>query len=468
MTKQAGQNAKKKQIENVSDENSSDTDEELDKYPRKKSKKGENGSNVKKRKIQPPQFPTFGSLPDVDVNKTTRNVKVSSKRSSDVDVNKTTRNIEVSSKRSSDVDVNKTTRKGTSTERRISNKPGQIVENKRGKENIALNDQRDQSGIVKNKRGKENIALNDQHGQSDETFEEVSMTEFVSRINSTVEKSKTGTGNIGLKGCATSTPNKNGTLKPSCSKTVEENANNDEIPVSREDDFDFHDDQEKDMSDGTYEPHMDTDRGSSDSSSEADENRSLENITEEEEPNEDDPVQTNTAADGRTGVIAILKHMYEKTKKIERRQENLENNIEEIKQLLLSRTETLTHPKDLPKLPLQAYADSKHLEEKINREESQKDYVIKRLCLAARGTSDKECAKRVMEKLMSNHVGTFYSWQGSGGKKDSFKNTVMMETVRLAIKKLRHDVDMGTAEDAIKDWLKSRKFAKNNAIRNIE
>ncbi|XP_039301709.1 uncharacterized protein LOC120356902 isoform X1 [Solenopsis invicta] len=160
--------------------------------------------------------------------------------------------------------------------------------------------------------------------------------------------------------------------------------------------------------------------------------------------------------------------MYEKTKKIEQRQTNLENNIEEIKQLLLSRTETLTHPKDLPKLPLQAYADSKHLEEKINREESQKDYVIKRLCLAARGTSDKECAKRVMEKLMSNHVGTFYSWQGSGGRKDSFKNTVMMETVRLAIKKLRQHVDMGTAEDAIKDWLKSRKFAKNNAIPNIE
>jgi hypothetical protein len=68
--------------------------------------------------------------------------------------------------------------------------------------------------------------------------------------------------------------------------------------------------------------------------------------------------------------------MYEKTKKIEQRQTNLENNIEEIKQLLLSRTETLTHPKDLPKLPLQAYADSKHLEEKINREESQKDYVV--------------------------------------------------------------------------------------------
>lgn len=31
---------------------------------------------------------------------------------------------------------------------------------------------------------------------------------------------------------------------------------------------------------------------------------------------------------------------------------------------------------------------------------------------------------------MSNHVGTFYSWQGSGGKKDTFKNSIMMETVR--------------------------------------
>ncbi|RLU24832.1 hypothetical protein DMN91_002922 [Ooceraea biroi] len=68
--------------------------------------------------------------------------------------------------------------------------------------------------------------------------------------------------------------------------------------------------------------------------------------------------------------------------------------------------------------------------EKLNREETKKDYVIKRLCLAAKRSTDKECAKRVMEKLMSNHVGTFYSWQGSAGKKDSFKNTIMMETVR--------------------------------------
>lgn len=68
--------------------------------------------------------------------------------------------------------------------------------------------------------------------------------------------------------------------------------------------------------------------------------------------------------------------MYEKTNKIEQRQTNMKNDIEEIKQLLLSRTETLTHPKDLPKLPLQTYADSRHLEEKINREETQRDYVV--------------------------------------------------------------------------------------------
>ncbi|RLU23843.1 hypothetical protein DMN91_004051 [Ooceraea biroi] len=105
--------------------------------------------------------------------------------------------------------------------------------------------------------------------------------------------------------------------------------------------------------------------------------------------------------------------------------------------------------------------------EKINREETKKDYVIKRLCLAAKGSTDKECAKRVMEKLMSNHVGTFYSWQ-EVLEKNSFKNTIMMETVRLAIKKLRHDVNMVTTEDSIKDWLKSRKFVKNNAVANIE
>ncbi|XP_039315709.1 bromodomain adjacent to zinc finger domain protein 2B-like [Solenopsis invicta] len=140
------------------------------------------------------------------------------------------------------------------------------------------------------------------------------MAEFVSRINT--EKSKTGTGNIGLKRSATSTPNKNGvcTSKPNCSKTVEENVNNDEIPVSREDDFDCHDDKKKDMSDRTYEPHMDMDRDSSVSSSEADENTSLENITEEEEPNEDDPVQTDTAADtdGRkTGIIGTIYYIHE-------------------------------------------------------------------------------------------------------------------------------------------------------------
>ncbi|XP_067204870.1 uncharacterized protein [Linepithema humile] len=150
--------------------------------------------------------------------------------------------------------------------------------------------------------------------------------------------------------------------------------------------------------------------------------------------------------------------MYEKITKIEQKQANIENNIEEIKQLVLSKTETLTHPKDLPKLPLQTYADSKYLEEKISQNEARKDYIIKRLCLASKGTSDKECAKRVMEKLMSNHVDTFYSWQGSGGKKDSFKNTNIMEAITVAMKKLRHDINMGTAQNSIKEWLKSRKL----------
>lgn len=140
-------------------------------------------------------------------------------------------------------------------------------------------------------------------------------------------------------------------------------------------------------------------------------------------------------------------------KRIEQRQFKMENNVEEIKQLLLNRTEALKYPRNLPKLPLQTYDDSKYLEDKIKCDEAQKEYVvsikklinylfvfvciniftffqIKRLCLAARGASDKECAKRVMQKLMSNHVGTKYSWQGSGGKKDSFKNTTMMEAVR--------------------------------------
>lgn len=68
--------------------------------------------------------------------------------------------------------------------------------------------------------------------------------------------------------------------------------------------------------------------------------------------------------------------MYEKIAKIEQRQANMASNVEEIKQLILSKTETLTHPKDLPKLPLQTYADSIHLEEKIYREEAKKEYIV--------------------------------------------------------------------------------------------
>ncbi|KMQ85621.1 hypothetical protein RF55_15706, partial [Lasius niger] len=56
---------KKKQITDVSDENSNDyTEEEFENYRGKKSKKGGAGiNNNKKRKIQPPQFPIFNSLP---------------------------------------------------------------------------------------------------------------------------------------------------------------------------------------------------------------------------------------------------------------------------------------------------------------------------------------------------------------------------------------------------------------------
>lgn len=61
---------------------------------------------------------------------------------------------------------------------------------------------------------------------------------------------------------------------------------------------------------------------------------------------------------------------------MDRRQINLENNMEEIKQLLLSRTETLKHPANFPQLPLQTYADSQNLEENIKREEAKKDYVV--------------------------------------------------------------------------------------------
>ncbi|EFN82088.1 hypothetical protein EAI_00987 [Harpegnathos saltator] len=205
-------------------------------------------------------------------------------------------------------------------------------------------------------------------------------------------------------------------------------ANRDNILSSNEDD----------ILDRTYDTQDDV-SCLSESSSKREENtrtpvdRSPESATQEEEQIVDDLSQeeeTDKADENITGVTALWKKMYEKIAKIEKRQANMASNVEEIKQLILSKAETLTHPKDLPKLPLQTYADSIHLEEKIYRAEAKKDYVIKRLCLATRGASDKECAKQVMEKLMSNHVGTFYSWQESGGKKDAFKNSIMMEIVR--------------------------------------
>lgn len=45
----------------------------------------------------------------------------------------------------------------------------------------------------------------------------------------------------------------------------------------------------------------------------------------------------------------------------------------------------------------------------------------------------------------------------------SFKLTVLL-LFAIAIKKLRHDVDMGAAENGIKEWLKSRIFTKNNVV----
>lgn len=76
------------------------------------------------------------------------------------------------------------------------------------------------------------------------------------------------------------------------------------------------------------------------------------------------------------GLQQVLKTLYEKVTKIEHRQGNMAIDIAEIKQFIRSRTEILTHPKDLPKLLLQSYTDSLHLENKINQQEEKKDYVV--------------------------------------------------------------------------------------------
>lgn len=145
------------------------------------------------------------------------------------------------------------------------------------------------------------------------------------------------------------------------------------ISLSKDDDdLDFYDDQRDEYIDRTYEPHSDIENNYSFW-------LSLENDENNNESEKDDPVQrasiVNTEGK-RTDIIALMKQMYEKTNKIEKRQINIKNDIDEIKQLLLSRAETLTHSKDLPKLPLQTSADSKYLEDKINREETQKEYIM--------------------------------------------------------------------------------------------
>ena len=76
------------------------------------------------------------------------------------------------------------------------------------------------------------------------------------------------------------------------------------------------------------------------------------------------------------GFLALFKEMAENIKRMEQRQVRIESNVEELKQLLLNRTEALQHPKNLPKLPLQSYNDSRYFEDKINRDETLKEYVV--------------------------------------------------------------------------------------------
>ncbi|XP_039302022.1 uncharacterized protein LOC105207918 [Solenopsis invicta] len=158
--------------------------------------------------------------------------------------------------------------------------------------------------------------------------------------------------------------------------------------------------------------------------------------------------------------IQVMKLQYEKLNTLEKSHIKLQTTVEKIRQLLLNRTEVLHHPKNLSNLPFPAFEDAKTAEDLTNGNPSIKDYIVKKLMFASSGKCEKDCSKKVMALLMTNHTGTFFNWKGGKGKQP-FGSWHLKEIVITAVKKLRGDkLDTGKAEDGIKEWLKERCFRK--------
>lgn len=71
-----------------------------------------------------------------------------------------------------------------------------------------------------------------------------------------------------------------------------------------------------------------------------------------------------------------MKLQYEKLCVIEKTNTKLQTTVEEVRQLLLNRTEVLRQPKGLPNLPFATFEDIKIAEDLTNRNSSIKDYIV--------------------------------------------------------------------------------------------
>ncbi|XP_071579062.1 uncharacterized protein [Temnothorax nylanderi] len=74
--------------------------------------------------------------------------------------------------------------------------------------------------------------------------------------------------------------------------------------------------------------------------------------------------------------IQIMKLQYEKISRLEKAYTKLQTTVEEIRQLLLNRTEVLHHPKGLPSLPFPTLEIAKTAEDLTNKNCSIKDYIL--------------------------------------------------------------------------------------------
>lgn len=71
-----------------------------------------------------------------------------------------------------------------------------------------------------------------------------------------------------------------------------------------------------------------------------------------------------------------MRLQYEKLSRLEKGYTKLQTTIEEIRQLLLNKTEVLHHPKGLPSLPFPTFEDAKTAEDLTNENLSIKDYIV--------------------------------------------------------------------------------------------